>query len=58
MSDITKCSSVICPFRADCLRATIDPHPYWQSYANFYREETRDNCPAFIPAPGVLEKKQ
>lgn len=33
--DITMCQPVSCPYADTCLRATQDPNPFWQSYAEF-----------------------
>ena len=43
MSDMTLCSSLHCPVKGDCFRATAKPSPVRQSYYNFEYTCHEDN---------------
>ena len=43
MSDMTLCSSLHCPVKGDCFRATAKPNPVRQSYYNFEYSCHEDN---------------
>ena len=43
MSDMTLCSSLHCPVKGDCFRATAKPNPVRQSYYNFEYTCYEDN---------------
>ena len=43
MSDMTLCSSLHCPVKGDCFRATAKPNPVRQSYYNFEYTCHEDN---------------
>ena len=43
MPDITLCSSLHCPVKGSCFRATAKPNPARQSYCNFEYTCHEDN---------------
>ena len=43
MPDMTLCSSLHCPVKGDCFRATAKPNPVKQSYYNFEYTCHEDN---------------
>lgn len=48
MADISKCGNAEkCPLKDTCYRYTMPASEYWQSYANFYKDE--ENCTFYWP---------
>lgn len=48
MADISKCNDFFCPSKDYCYRFTV-PAGFYQSYAEFNRDEDADNCNDFWP---------
>ena len=44
MSDISMCSTNICPLKETCYRHKATPDKYWQSYTSFKYDEETKSC--------------
>ena len=48
MADISKCIGVGCPFKKRCLRFTIKPNEFWQSFILTPYDAEKNKCDYFI----------
>tara|TARA_B100000809_G_C14757084_1_gene394336 strand:+ start:109 stop:321 length:213 start_codon:yes stop_codon:yes gene_type:complete len=57
VSDLTICTTTVCPIRNGCYRFIAEPEQYWQSYNDFYESESLD-CLYFIKETNEVEVRQ
>ena len=57
MTDLTICTTTVCPIRSKCYRFIAEPEQYWQSYNDFYEKDSLD-CFYFIKETNEVEVRQ